>query len=179
MKTEDLKALGLNDDQVQKVFAMNGAEMNDLKQQVATLTTERDTARTHLGEVNKKLEGYDPEWRSKAEKAENDAKAQVAELQHDFAAERAVSGVQFSSDSAKRAFLSDLKAKKLPLQEGKLLGFEDYLKSYKESDPGAFAPEKAAPTVTVGGKGQAPASSNQSFLDNKYKNNPFYHPKGE
>lgn len=179
MKTEDLKALGLNDDQVQKVFAMNGAEMNDLKQQVATLTTERDTARTHLGEANKKLEGYDPEWRSKAEKAENDAKAQVAELQHDFAAERAVSGVQFSSDSAKRAFLSDLKAKKLPLQEGKLLGFDDYLKSYKESDPGAFAPEKAAPTVTVGGKGQAPAASNQSFLDNKYKNNPFYHPKGE
>lgn len=179
MKTEDLKALGLNDDQVQKVFAMNGAEMNDLKQQVATLTTERDTARTHLGEANKKLEGYDPEWRSKAEKAENDAKAQVAELQHDFAAERAVSGVQFSSDSAKRAFLSDLKAKKLPLQEGKLLGFDDYLKSYKESDPGAFAPEKAAPTVTVGGKGQAPTSSNQSFLDSKYKNNPFYHPKGE
>lgn len=179
MKTEDLKALGLNDDQVQKVFAMNGTEMNDLKQQVATLTTERDTARTNLGEANKKLEGYDPEWRAKAEKAENDAKAQVAELQHDFAAERAVSGVQFSSDSAKRAFLSDLKAKKLPLQEGKLLGFDDYLKSYKESDPGAFAPEKAAPTVTVGGKGQAPAASNQSFLDSKYKNNPFYHPKGE
>lgn len=78
-----------------------------------------------------------------------------------------------------KGVLSDLKAKKLPLQEGKLLGFDDYLKSYKESDPGAFAPEKAAPTVTVGGKGQAPASSNQSFLDNKYKNNPFYHPKGE
>lgn len=179
MKTEDLKALGLNDDQVQKVFAMNGAEMNDLKQQVATLTTERDTARTHLGEANKKLEGYDPDWKTKATEAENQAKAQVAELQHDFAAERAVSGVQFSSDSAKRAFLSDLKAKKLPLQEGKLLGFDDYLKSYKESDPGAFAPEKAAPTVTVGGKGQAPAASNQSFLDSKYKNNPFYHPKGE
>ena len=87
--------------------------------------------------------------------------------------------MKFSSESAKKAFLSDLKAKKLPLQEGKLLGFDDYLKSYKESDPGAFAPEKAAPTVTVGGKGQAPAASNQSFLDNKYKNNPFYHPKGE
>lgn len=179
MKTEDLKALGLNDDQVQKVFAMNGAEMNDLKQQVATLTTERDTARTQLGDANKKLEGYDPDWKTKAAEAENQAKAQVAELQHDFAAQSAVSGVKFSSESAKKAFLSDLKAKKLPVQEGKLLGFDDYLKSYKESDPGAFAPEKAAPTVTVGGRGQAPAASNQSFLDNKYKNNPFYHPKGE
>lgn len=179
MKTEDLKALGLNDDQVQKVFAMNGAEMNDLKQQVATLTTERDTARTQLGDANKKLEGYDPDWKTKAAEAENQAKAQVAELQQDFAAQSAVSGVKFSSESAKKAFLSDLKAKKLPVQEGKLLGFDDYLKSYKESDPGAFAQEKAAPTVTVGGKGQAPAASNQSFLDNKYKNNPFYHPKGE
>lgn len=179
MKTEDLKALGLNDDQVQKVFAMNGAEMNDLKQQVATLTTERDTARTQLGDANKKLEGYDPDLKTKAAEAENQAKAQVAELQHDFAAQSAVSGVKFSSESAKKAFLSDLKAKKLPVQEGKLLGFDDYLKSYKESDPGAFAQEKAAPTVTVGGKGQAPAASNQSFLDNKYKNNPFYHPKGE
>ena len=102
MKTEDLKALGLNDDQVQKVFAMNGAEMNDLKQQVATLTTERDTARTQLGDVNKKLEGYDPDWKTKAAEAENQAKVQVAELQSDFAAQSAVSGVKFSSESAKK-----------------------------------------------------------------------------
>lgn len=179
MKTEELKALGLNDDQVQKVFAMNGTEINDLKQQITTLTAERDTARNNLSDANKKLEGYDPEWRTKAEKAENDAKAQVEELQKDFAAQTAAAGVKFSSESAKRAFLSDLKAKKLPLQDGKLLGFEDYLKSYRESDPDAFAPEKAAPTITVGSKGQTPATSSQSFLDNKYKNNPFYHPKGE
>ena len=179
MKTEELKALGLNDDQVQKVFAMNGTEMNDLKQQITTLTAERDTARNNLSDANKKLEGYDPEWRTKAEKAENDAKAQVEELQHDFAAQTAAAGVKFSSESAKKAFLGDLKAKKLPLQDGKLLGFEDYLKNYKETDPGAFAPEKAAPTITVGSKGQTPASTRQSFLDNKYKNNPFYHPKGE
>lgn len=178
MKTEELKALGLNDDQVQKVFAMNGAEINDLKQQITTLTAERDTARNNLSDANKKLEGYDPDWRTKAEKAENDAKAQVAALQQDFAAQSAAAGIKFSSESAKRAFLADLKAKKLTLQEGKLLGFEDYLKSYREADPGAFAPEKVTPTVTVGGKGQAPAAAGQAFLDNKYKNNPFYHPKG-
>lgn len=46
MKTEELNALGLNEEQVQKVFAMHGAEMSDLKQQVTTLTAERDAART-------------------------------------------------------------------------------------------------------------------------------------
>lgn len=181
MKREEVKSIipNITDEQLGQIMDLHGADIERQKQTIATLTTERDTARTQLGEANKKLEGYDPEWKTKAEQAENNAKAQVAELQSDFAAQSAVSGVKFSSESAKKAFLSDLKAKKLPLQEGKLLGFDDYLKSYKESDPGAFAPEKAAPTVTVGGKGQAPAASNQSFLDNKYKNNPFYHPKGE
>ena len=32
MKTEELKALGLNDDQVQKVFAMHGEDVNREKQ---------------------------------------------------------------------------------------------------------------------------------------------------
>lgn len=164
MKTEDLKALGLNDDQVQKVFAMNGTDMNDLKQQVTTLTTERDAARSQLGEANKKLEGYDPEWRAKAEKAENDAKEQVAALQNDFAAQTAISAVKFSSESAKKAFLSDLKAKNLPLHEGKLLGFDDYLANYKKNDPGAFAPEGGLPRMAAGTSGQpaAPTAHEQA-----------------
>ena len=164
MKTDELKALGLNDDQVQKVFAMNGTDMNDLKQQVTTLTTERDAARSQLGEANKKLEGYDPEWRAKAEKAENDAKEQVAALQNDFAAQTAISAVKFSSESAKKAFLSDLKAKNLPLQEGKLLGFDDYLANYKKNDPGAFAPEGGLPRMAAGTSGQpaAPTAHEQA-----------------
>ena len=111
MKTEDLKALGLNDEQVQRVFAMNGEELNGLKASVATLTAERDTARTSLADANKKLEGYDPEWKSKAEQAQQQADQQVAELKAGYAAASAVSGLKFTSDSAKKAFLADLKAK--------------------------------------------------------------------
>lgn len=149
MKTEDLKALGLNDDQVQKVFAMNGTDMNDLKQQVATLTTERDAARSQLADANKKLEGYDPEWKAKAAQAQQQADKQVAELKAGYAADSAASGLKFTSDSAKKAFLSDLKAKNLPLQDdGTLLGFDDYVASYKKTDPGAFAPEGGLPRVS-------------------------------
>lgn len=149
MKTEDLKALGLNDDQVQKVFAMNGTELNDLKQQVATLTAERDTARTNLGEANRKLEGYDPEWKTKADQARQQAEQQVAEMKAGYAATSAASSLKFTSDSAKKAFMADLKAKKLPLQDdGTLLGFDDYVASYKKTDPGAFAPEGGLPRVS-------------------------------
>lgn len=149
MKTEDLKALGLNDEQVQRVFAMNGEEMNGLKASVATLTAERDTARTDLADANKKLEGYDPEWKTKADQARQQAEQQVAEMKAGYAATSAASGLKFTSDSAKKAFLSDLKAKNLPLQDdGTLLGFDDYVASYKKTDPGAFAPEGGLPRVS-------------------------------
>lgn len=149
MKTEDLKALGLSDEQVQRVFAMNGEEMNGLKASVATLTAERDTARTSLADANKKLEGYDPEWKAKAAQAQQQADQKVAELKAGYAADSAASGLKFTSDSAKKAFLSDLKAKNLPLQDdGTLLGFDDYVASYKKTDPGAFAPEGGLPRVS-------------------------------
>lgn len=41
MKTEELKALGLNDEQVQRVFAMNGADVNREKQAAATAYTDQ------------------------------------------------------------------------------------------------------------------------------------------
>ena len=149
MKTEELKALGLNDEQVQKVFAMNGADIERKNQTIATLTAELDTARTQLGEANKKLEGYDPDWKTKSENAARQARQQVEALQSDFAAQSAVSGLKFSSESAKKAFLAELKAKKLTLQEGKLLGFDDFLADYRKTDPGAFA--SGYPNVKDGG----------------------------
>ena len=149
MKTEDLKALGLNDDQVQRVFAMNGEEMNSLKASVATLTAERDTARTNLADANKKLEGYDPDWKQTATDAEQKAAAQVSDIKRQYAAASAASALKFTSESAKKAFLADLDAKNLPLQDdGTLLGVDDYVASYKKTDPGAFAPDGGLPRVS-------------------------------
>ena len=158
MKTEDLKALGLTDEQVQRVFAMNGEEMNGLKANVDTLKAERDAARTQLADANKKLEGYDPEWKTKADQARQQAEQQVAEMKAGYAATSAASSLKFTSVSAKKAFLADLNAKKLPLQDdGTLLGFDDYVASYKKTDPGAFAPDGGLPRMAAGTSGQ-PAS---------------------
>ena len=151
MKREEVKAIfpDITDEKLTQIMDLHGADIERQKQTITTLTTERDAARTQLGDANQKLEGYDPEWKTKAEQAENNAKAQVAALQSDFAAESAVSGVRFSSESARKAFLGDLKAKKLTLQDGKLLGFDDFLADYKKTDPNAFA--SGYPNVRDGG----------------------------
>lgn len=165
MKTDELKALGLSDDQVQRVFALHGEDVNGLKTTIATLTAERDTARTSLGEANKKLEGYDPDWKQKAADAQQQAEQQIAGIKVRYAAASAADALKFTSESAKKAFLSDLAAKKLPLQDdGKLLGFDDFVKSYKESDPGAFAPDGGLPRVAASAAGQpaAPTTKEQA-----------------
>ena len=137
-------------------------------------------ARNQLDTANKKLEGYDPDWKTKAEQAQQQAQQQVGALKAQYAASNAAAGLKFSSTSARKAFLADLKAKGLTLQDdGKLLGFDDFVKEYKGADPDAFAPDKPAPTVTVPGQGRAPAKTGQAYVDDKYKHNPFYHPKGE
>lgn len=165
MKTDELKALGLSDDQAQRVFALHGEDVNGLKTTIATLTAERDTARTSLGEANKKLEGYDPDWKQKAADAQQQAEQQIAGIKARYAAASAADALKFTSESAKKAFLSDLAAKKLPLQDdGKLLGFDDFVKSYKESDPGAFAPDGGLPRVAASAAGQpaAPTTKEQA-----------------
>ena len=68
-------------------------------------------------------------------------KDQLAAAEYGFAVKEATAALKFSSESARKAFVADLTAKKLPVQEGKLLGLEDFTKTYQETDPNAFLPE--------------------------------------
>lgn len=151
MKREEIKAKipGITDEQLEWLMAENGRSIQSL----AAVSAERDGLRDRLNDANAKLEGYDPEWKAKAAAAQQAADSKVTELQAGYAAQQAISGMKFSSESAKKAFLADLTAKKLPLQDGKLLGFDDFAKSYREADPGAFVPEGGVPRVTAGATG--------------------------
>lgn len=57
MNTEELKKLGLTDEQEKSVFALHGKVVNSLKQQVTELTTERDDFKTQLEGRDKDLKG--------------------------------------------------------------------------------------------------------------------------
>lgn len=149
------------------------------KEKFDALTAERDSLKTRLDEANSKLEGYDPEWKEKAAQAQLEADEKIKAMQRNQAFKEQAAGLKFSSESAKKAFLSDLEAKNLPVEDGRVIGFDDFVKNYRESDPNAFAPDKPTPTITVPGQGKAPKQTAQQFLDSKYKNNPFYKPKGE
>ena len=93
--------------------------------------------------------------------AQKAADAKVAELQAGYAAQNAAAGLHFTSASAKKAFMADLAAKNLPLQGDSLLGFDDFVKTYRENDPGAFAADTKPPRIVASATGTPAAATSR------------------
>lgn len=132
--------------------------MNREKQAAETAKAERDAIRTQLDEANTKLKGYDPDWQQKATDAQKAADAKVAELQAGYAAQNAAMGCTLPTP-AQKAFMADLTAKNLPLQGDSLLGFDDFVKTYRENDPGAFAADTKPARIVASATGTPAAAT--------------------
>lgn len=140
------------------------------REKLTAAETERDTLKTQLAEANETIKGFEgldidgikkaaADWETKYNTDTQALKDQLAAKEYEFSVQNAVAGMTFSSVSAKRAFIADLTAKKLPVQEGKLLGLDDFVKTYKESDPDAFAPEGGIPKLVLGGGKKPPVAA--------------------
>lgn len=146
MKREFLENLDLGEGvklpkaAIDAIMAENGKDINEAKAPIAGLTTERDTYKTQLDEANKKLVGYDPEWKTKAEQADKDAKAKIAEIQMDMLIKNALGGIEFTSSFSADGIAEKVKAAGLKASEdGKsLLGLDDLMKNLRTQYPDAF-----------------------------------------
>lgn len=158
MKREFLEGLDLGDgvklpkSAVDAIMAEHGKDVEAQKTAVTTLTKERDGLRTQLDTANATIQSYKDmdidgikrsaeDWEKKYNTDTQQLKDDLEATKYGFEVEKATSGMKFSSEAACKQFLNDLTAKKLPLQDGKLLGMEDFIKTYREADPGAFVPE--------------------------------------
>ena len=143
MKREDVSKIipGITPDQLDSIMNLHGADLTAKVNEITTLKAEKTTLEQQLTTANGKLEGYDPEWKAKAEQAKNDAAAQVAALEKGYALEHKAAGLKFSSESARKAFLADAKAQNFAMKDGEILGFDDYVKTFKAADPSAILPE--------------------------------------
>ena len=78
-------------------------------------------------ELNKKVEETDNHWKGIIEARDKED-----------AINNAIEGLEFSSISAKKSVIAEIKAKNLSLEDGKLIGVQDVINGLKESDPNAF-----------------------------------------
>lgn len=149
MKTEELKAQGLTEEQISFVMAENGKDLKKLQKENDNLTSERDTWKEKAEAAETTLKGFEgvdletmqkelSDWKQKATEAEKNAQAQLYERDFADALKTEFESIKFSSEAAKRAIMAEVKAAGLKLKDGKILGLNDLIGQMKEKDASAF-----------------------------------------
>ena len=153
MKTDQLKAWGLTDEQSEKVMAQYGKDVSKLQKENEKLTADRDKEKERADtaeETLKKFDGVDVEtmqaelatWQQKAKDAEKDYADKLAQRDFEDALKEEISGYKFTSEAAKKAIMAEIREAGLKVKDGKILGLSDLLAQMKEKDASAFVDEK-------------------------------------
>ena len=153
MKTDELKAWGLTDEQSEKVMAQYGKDVSKLQKENEKLTADRDKEKERADtaeEALKKFDGVDVEtmqaelatWQQKAKDAEKGYADKLAQRDFEDALKEEIGGYKFTSEAAKEAIMARIRAAGLKVNDGKILGLSDLLAQMKEKDASAFVDEK-------------------------------------
>lgn len=134
MKTEELKALGLTDEQIQKIHALNGADIEKLKSDNATLTAQLAEKDGLLATANGKLEGYDPDWKAKAAQAAADADAKVKTVKNGYALRSSIKAAGGKHPEAIVPFIDQSKLVFPEADGGEIVGLSAQIDSLKAGE---------------------------------------------
>lgn len=121
------------------------AEVNKLNDKLTAATQKATDAEQAL----RAFDGVDPqamqktvdEWKAKAEAAEKEYTAKLAAMERDEAIESGMKKYKFTSNAAREKIADKVRKSDLPVREKALLGFDDLMRQYQESDPDAFVTE--------------------------------------
>lgn len=186
MKRDELKEIlkdhNPTDEVINKIMAANGSDINAIKEQLGGDITslknqlsERDKDIEKLKSTPNNTEELTKQLEQLQSKYDSDTKAlqsQIDSRNYTDAVKNAISekGIKFTSKAAERYYISQAESKKLKLENGKLIGFEDFHKEQFEADKGAFVVEEqqqndepAPPAPSFSGPSGAGNKTPQSF----------------
>lgn len=169
MTKEFLENLGIDAETASKIQKQHQAELYEqttkeaaktavVQENLSKAQADLEALRQSSGDTAAIQQQYnDLKAKYDADTAELTAKLAARDYDDAVRAGIASAGVKFSSKAAERDFMNSAREKKMELKDGSLTGFDDFVKSQREADPGAFAPEKPAPRfVGPVGAGGAP-----------------------
>lgn len=159
MTKEELKALGLNDEQIEKVvedygknyvpksqFNQKNEELKQAKESLTTMQSDIETlkkANADNAELSKQID----ELNAAQLKREEEYTAQIQKMELDGIVERTLLSSKVKNSKAVRALL-DLEDAKV--KDGTIKGLDDQLTKLKESDPYLFESDSKPTGVTPG-----------------------------
>lgn len=120
---EDIKARDTDISKLQEQLKNAGVDAEKLTTLQNDLTTLQTKYQTEKGDLESKL----------------------AKQAYEFAVKEKVADLKFSSESAKKAFMSDIMKDELKMKDGQLIGFDDFVDAYKKNDEKAFITDTKDP----------------------------------
>ena len=143
-------------------------DLETLKQKLTEAGTNAETLKTLQSEFDTLKATY--------ANAQEDYKKTLEKQAYEFAIKEKTNTLQFTSNSAKKAFLNDALSKNLTMDNGNVLGFEDFVNAYKEQDAGAFVVETQKdnkPTPQFVSKSNKPEDNNSNNNGEQSKEKPL------
>ena len=133
--------LQAKDDQIKtlnETLATRDTDMADLKSKLEAAGADRDKLATVTNDFTALQTKYDEDKKG--------YEAKLTKQAYEFAVKEFANGKKFTSQAAKRDFTQSMIAENLKFKDGKILGAEDFVQSYTESNADAFASEDSSGT---------------------------------
>lgn len=134
--------------EMEKAFAGDFLSELEVNKKLSKAENDRDSWKQRAETAEETLKGFEgkdfdtitkerDEWKKKAEDAEKEYSAKEAEREKRSLVEEAMIGIEFTSESAKKAIMAQI-YEGVSVKNGKLIGFNDLLEDAKKNDASAF-----------------------------------------
>ena len=168
---DDLAKRGTEIDTLNETIKTRDADLSDLQTKLQNAGNDA----TKLEELSNSL----TELQGKYDKDTTELQNRLSAQSYEFAVRDFAGRQKFSSNAAKRDFIESLVKKGLPMENGSIMGADDYLKAYAKDNGDAFLKDtpKTDPAPTFAGPasgdkgGAKPSLSEMMRLKNE---NPDY-----
>lgn len=180
MKTEFLKSLGLNEEQIKSIMAENGKDIEAEKEKAKAVSTELDSTKIQLAESNKtiadlkKNNGDNEALQAKVKEYEDTIKNQKADYEakvRDLTLDSAIEKALTLSKAKHTDLLSGrIDRDKLVIgEDGKVTGLDEQIKGLKESYKDLFDEKISGNTPVNPEKGSLGNNTYEALMANADK----------
>lgn len=139
---------GKYDDDIQS----RESTITDLNTQISTRDTDITNLKTQLEQAGTDSNAALADMKTQLETLQNnytqaktDYEARLQAQSYEFAVKDYANSQKFSSNAAKRDFINEMLSAGLKMNENKIMGADDFAKSYMEANSDAFAKDEPAP----------------------------------
>lgn len=134
--------------EMEKAFSGDFLSELEVNKKLSKAENDRDSWKQRAETAEETLKGFEgkdfdtitkerDEWKKKAEDVEKEYSAKEAEREKRSLVEEAMTGIEFTSESAKKAITAQI-YEGVSVKNGKLIGFNDLLEDAKKNDASAF-----------------------------------------